>query len=155
MIRKKIILFLLVILGVFCFTNFSLAVNSTTESLIDSINSQNQAFENSSEVGAPQDIRIIIAKIIKIFLGFVGFLATAYLVYGGYLYMTSAGNETRAEDASKIMLYSALGIFIILASYSITNFVYKSFQASLEQTQTTGSQNSGGTNFSNENSFRP
>jgi NADH:ubiquinone oxidoreductase subunit 4 (subunit M) len=136
--------------------NFVIATNSTTEKLLDSINAQNQAFEKTSEVGAPTDIRIIVAKIIKIFLGFVGFLATAYLVYGGYMYMTSAGNETRASDASKIMLYSALGILIILASYSITNFVYNSFQKSLKQTETTTNSPSGGSGsqFSGSN-FRP
>lgn len=128
----KIFFAALIVLFVTFFSyNFVAAQNSTTEQLYDSIAKQNNAFQNSSEIGPPQDIRIIVARIIKVFLGFVGFLATVYLVYGGYMYMTSAGNESRASDASKIMLYSALGILIILTSYSITNYVYKIFERSL------------------------
>ncbi|MFA7314589.1 MAG: pilin [Candidatus Magasanikbacteria bacterium] len=126
-------LFLIIlVLGFLMPTNFVFATTSTNK-VLDSINSQNQAFETGSKVGTPTDIRIIVARIIKIFLGFVGLLATVYLVYGGYLYMSSAGNDTQVANASKIMLYSALGLFVILGSYAIVNFVYKSFQDSLYQ----------------------
>jgi len=48
--------------------------------------------------------------------------------------MTSAGNETRSGNASKIMLFSTLGILIVLTSYSITLFIYKVYLSSIEPT---------------------
>ncbi|OIO18951.1 MAG: hypothetical protein COY69_01845 [Candidatus Magasanikbacteria bacterium CG_4_10_14_0_8_um_filter_32_14] len=129
--KKSQFFILLIILGFLLPFSFVSAVTSTK--VIDNINSQNNAFEKGSKISAPADVRIVVARIIKIFLGFVGLLATVYLIYGGFLYMTSSGDATKVTSASKIMLYSAIGLFIILASYSITNFVYKSFQDSLYQ----------------------
>jgi len=54
------------------------------------------------------------------------------------MYMTAAGNEQRTSNAGKIILFSALGIFIILASYSITRFVYNTFQKGVNSTYTQG-----------------
>jgi len=132
--KKKKIFVLLIILGFLL--SFGVVVAATsTSTLQNSIEAQNQAFagKNGANLGDPKDTRVIVANIIKVFLGFLGFLATTYLVYGGYMYMTSAGNDQRADKASKIMFYSALGLFIILASYSITLFVFNVYQKSLEQ----------------------
>lgn len=122
--------------------SFSFTMAATSTVIQDAMNAQNQAFagKTGANIGEAKDIRIIVANIIRVFLGFVGFLATTYFVYGGYMYMTSAGNEGRASSASKIMLYGALGILIILASYSITTFVYKSFQRSLKNDFTSSSE---------------
>lgn len=136
--EKKKFFILLIILGFLLFGAVTTA-SATNSSLQDSMSAQNQALagKNGANLGEAKDIRIVVANIIKIFLGFVGTLATAYLFYGGYMYMTSAGNEQRIGNASKIMLYSALGLFIILASYSITSFIYKTYQKSLEQSSNT------------------
>ncbi|PIR78084.1 MAG: hypothetical protein COU28_03570 [Candidatus Magasanikbacteria bacterium CG10_big_fil_rev_8_21_14_0_10_36_16] len=131
--QKNKLLFVAVIFGLlFCNITFVHAANS----IQDSINAQDQAFagQGGAKLGNPQDPRIIVANIIRVFLTFVGTLATAYLVYGGYLYMTSAGNETRSGNASKIMLFSTLGILIVLTSYSITLFIYKVYLSSIEPT---------------------
>ena len=40
-----------------------------------------------------QDIRLTIAKIIRAILGFLGILALAIMLYGGYIYMTSGGGR--------------------------------------------------------------
>ena len=38
-----------------------------------------------------QDIRITIAKIIRAVLGLLGIIALGVMLYGGFMYMTSAG----------------------------------------------------------------
>ncbi|MFA7245046.1 MAG: hypothetical protein WC070_02580 [Candidatus Magasanikbacteria bacterium] len=118
--------FTLVIIFVVSANFSSSLVYSQTGNLQDQINKQNNAFaaDDAANIGSSTDIRIIVARIIKIFLGFVGFLVTTYLVYGGYLYITSAGNTDRTEKGMQIILYAALGVFIVLASYSIAKFVY-------------------------------
>ena len=85
-----------------------------------------QAFagEEGANFGAPSDPRVIVARIIKIFLGFVGILITIYIIYGGFLFMTSGGSEERISKARKIILYGSLGAMIILMSYSFAYFAY-------------------------------
>ncbi|PLX26570.1 hypothetical protein C0581_04020 [Candidatus Parcubacteria bacterium] len=90
------------------------------------IQRQMEAFagEDGAEYGQPADIRVVVARIIKIFLSIVGTLAVAYTMYGGYLYMTSGGAEERISRARKIILYGALGSMVILMSYSFAYFAY-------------------------------
>lgn len=142
--KKKNLLILLVIFGFLLFGAVNV-VSAVTSSLQDSMSVQNQALvgKNGANLGEAKDIRIVVANIIKIFLSFLGTLATVYLFYGGYMYMTSAGNDQRMGNASKIMLYSALGLFVILASYSINSFIYKTYQRSLEQTNNAATGQSG------------
>ena len=66
---------------------------------------------------------VAIAKIIKIVLGFLGIIFLALMVYAGYMWMTSAGNEEQISKAKKTMAAAIIGVAIVLASYIITTFV--------------------------------
>ncbi|MBI4142683.1 Ig-like domain-containing protein [Candidatus Uhrbacteria bacterium] len=70
-----------------------------------------------------QDIRVTIAKIIRAFLGLLGIMAVAIVAYGGFLWMTSGGNEEQLGNAKKWLTNGAIGLTIILLSFSITQFV--------------------------------
>lgn len=59
--------------------------------------------------------------IINYFLYFLGLVATIMVIYGGFLYITSQGEDT--EKAKKILLYSAIGIIIILISFAVVNTI--------------------------------
>ncbi|MCX6779632.1 MAG: hypothetical protein NT034_00410, partial [Candidatus Magasanikbacteria bacterium] len=69
------------------------------------------------------DIRIIIANIIKSALGLLGILAVSLMLYAGYEWMTSGGNEEQIGTAKKILLNAVIGLAIILSAYSIVAFV--------------------------------
>ena len=71
------------------------------------------------------NLPLTIAKIIHAGLTVLGIVFLALMVYGGFLYMTSGGNEQVAEKAKKTMTAAVIGLAIILASYSITLFVTK------------------------------
>lgn len=76
--------------------------------------------------GLPKgEVSELIVRIIKAILGVVGVILFAMLVYGGFMYMTSAGNETRIGLAKRIITYAIIGIVIILASYIIAEFVIR------------------------------
>lgn len=72
---------------------------------------------------AQTDIRIIIAKIIRAFLGILGIVAICLTIYGGYMYMTSEGNETKVEAAKNILKNMVIGLVIILSAFGITQFI--------------------------------
>lgn len=73
-----------------------------------------------------EDIRIIIAKIIRIFLGLLGIIAVAIIVYGGFIWMTAAGEPKKVDRAKDILKAGVIGLIIILAAFAITQFIFNS-----------------------------
>lgn len=73
-----------------------------------------------------QDIRIIIAKIIRVIIGFLGVIALGLIMYAGWLWMTSEGNEEKIEQAKKLLTNAVIGLIIILASFAIASFILNS-----------------------------
>src|SRR3989339_136375 len=72
------------------------------------------------------DPRIIAARIIRIALGFLGIIAVCIVLYGGFLWMTSAGNEETIGKAKKVLINGLIGLIIILMAFGITQFVLNS-----------------------------
>ncbi|HAT03532.1 MAG TPA: hypothetical protein DCS29_02010 [Candidatus Magasanikbacteria bacterium] len=107
----------------------------TMPNIVSQMQNQNQAFagEDGANLGNPSDIRVIVARIIKIFLGLVGTLMVIYTFYGGFLYMTSGGAEDRIEKGRKIIFYGVLGSLIVLMSYSLAWFAYYIAYKGVEQ----------------------
>jgi len=59
---------------------------------------------------------------IKILLIIAGILAFVAFVWAGFLYITTFVSEENNEKAKKIMIFTGLGIIVILFSYILTNF---------------------------------
>lgn len=64
-----------------------------------------------------------IQSILNVLLTIVGIIAVIYLIYGGIQYITSAGDQTRADNAKKTILYALIGIIVIGLSFVVVNFV--------------------------------
>lgn len=79
-------------------------------------------------LGLPKDdIRVVVARIIKIALGLVGIVMVVLIMYGGYLWMTAGGNSDQIEKAKKVLINAAIGLVIILSAYAIVAFIMKIF----------------------------
>lgn len=70
-----------------------------------------------------QDIRITVAKIIRAFIGILGLVALVIILYGGFLWMTSGGEEEKIAKGKKVLGNGAIGLIIILLSVGIVQFV--------------------------------
>lgn len=66
-------------------------------------------------------LRESILKWVNFALGFLGLIAMIMIIFAGFLYVTSAGNQEQSDKAKKIIMYAALGIFVILISYVLVN----------------------------------
>ena len=71
--------------------------------------------------GGQTGLRGIVLTIVNFFLTFLGLLAVVMIIYGGFLYVSSAGNEENVNKAKKILLYAVLGIVIIIVSFALVN----------------------------------
>ncbi len=69
------------------------------------------------------DIPVLIGKVIKAVLGIVGSLALVMFIYGGITWMTSAGNAEKVQKGKDTLVWAAIGLVIIFASYALVRFV--------------------------------
>jgi len=119
--KKKILLTTFIILGIIAIPY--IAYGSVLESVRNGLNqvAGNVGFSTNASGGG--DIAIIVGRIIKVILGLVGIVFMILTIYGGWLYMTAAGNEQRVEQAKSLLRDSVIGLIIIIAAYAITTFV--------------------------------
>ncbi|MFH0834606.1 MAG: pilin [Patescibacteria group bacterium] len=66
-------------------------------------------------------LRTLVLSMINWVLLFLGLIATGFLIYGGFLYITSAGNDENINKAKKLIMYAAIGIVVILLASVLIN----------------------------------
>jgi len=80
--------------------------------------------------GAPtvnRTLSQIIIEAIKVLAGFVGSIAVLMLVVGGIMYITSAGDSTKADTAKNIIQYAIIGLVVALISLIVVTQVINIF----------------------------
>ncbi|RJQ30409.1 DUF4215 domain-containing protein [Candidatus Parcubacteria bacterium] len=70
-----------------------------------------------------RDLRVIVMSIVNVALGFLAVIAVLLILYGGFVWMTAAGNEQKIETAKRILVNAVIGLLIILLSFAITTFI--------------------------------
>jgi len=84
----------------------------------------NLGLQNVTGTGlGSQDLRVTVGNIIYVVLGVLGVFMLVIIIYAGFLYLTSGGNEEKAGSAKKWIFGAVIGLAIILCSYAITSFV--------------------------------
>ena len=92
-----------------------------------------------------EDIRIIIARIIRIIIGFLGIIAVGLIIYAGWLWMSSEGNEEKITKAKQVLKNAIIGLIIILSAFAIATFVLnKLIGATSSGPETGGGPGNGG-----------
>jgi len=137
MLRQRAIqLALLLIIGgaFFVVTPAVHAVTATSFS-IESVGSQ---------VGlGDADLKQTVLNIIRWALGFLTLAAVSYMIYGGFVWLTAAGNEQRVEKAKQIILQAAIGMVIVLLAWAIVVFVARTFANTTSNTNNTNNPGGG------------
>ncbi len=120
--KSKFLLYILVVVLIvvsFCFIKVSPVLAQVQKQDLLS----NQFVKNTNL--ATTDIRVLIARIIRGFLGLLGVIALSLIVYAGFLWMTSGGDTNKIDNAKKILINAVIGLLIILSSFAITEFVFR------------------------------
>lgn len=111
--------------GEFCNAN-EICVSINLEGGGTGLSIPNQGSQISSDIVQDRTFGDLVLDIVNYFIGFLGFLATIVFVYSGVLWVTSGGAEERIAKAKKIMTYAALGLIIVILSFSIVQFITSS-----------------------------
>ncbi len=77
----------------------------------------------ASGVTGTGDIYQIAGKIINVVLGFLGIVLLGYILYAGFLWMTSGGESEKAGEARTMVTNAIIGLVIIVSAFAISNFV--------------------------------
>jgi len=80
--------------------------------------------ESSITLGSASPLAIVI-NIIQIALSFLGFIAVVIVIYAGFLWMTSGGNEDKLTEAKRWLKNGVIGLIIILSAWGLVTFVIK------------------------------
>lgn len=114
----------MILLFIICFlfsANFCLAQN---ESLLQSSKDVQYSSNDCRESGDCQvnDFIVVAVRASEIILGIVGSLALLMFIYGGVIFLISAGNSEKVSQAKQIILGAIIGLAIVFTSWMIINF---------------------------------
>jgi hypothetical protein len=104
--------------------------------------------ESASEIGLGQSsVKTVITTVVRVILGFLGIILVILILYGGFIWMTAAGDPGKVDKAKKILTNAVIGVIIVLASYGIANFIISRFLGTGGGTSTGSSSRGGSGDF--------
>lgn len=68
-------------------------------------------------------IETFIKSVIQVLVTLAGLVSAGFFVWGGVGYITSSGNPETLERSKKTILYSGIGLAIVLGAFVLTNVV--------------------------------
>ncbi len=71
----------------------------------------------------------LVGSVIGTALSLIGVLFFILMVYGGFLWMTDHGKEEQVTKAKDTIIAAVIGMVVVLASYAITTFVFRSINS--------------------------
>ncbi|MCK5332356.1 hypothetical protein KAJ41_00635 [Candidatus Parcubacteria bacterium] len=73
--------------------------------------------------GVADDVDSAFINMTNWILGFISILAVLFVIWGGVMYLTSAGDENKAESGKKTITYALLGIVIAGLAYAMIKII--------------------------------
>jgi hypothetical protein len=73
------------------------------------------------------DVNSLILTVINWILGITLAIDVLFMIFGGFLYITSAGNEDRAKKGKNTVVNAIIGLVIIILAYFLANVVANYF----------------------------
>lgn len=125
---KKIALIVFSLFSIFSILNSPLALAAPSELELEAMKQLGAAAgaEGANLSGGQTDIRLVVARIIRVALGLLGTIFIVLSMYAGFLWMTAGGEEEKTSKAKKLLSNGVIGLAIILSAYAISYFVFKS-----------------------------
>jgi len=78
---------------------------------------------SESGINFEDDPVAFIGAIINVILSLLGIVAAAVLIYGGFVYITSTGDEQKISRAKSIILYAVIGLIVVGISGILVNVI--------------------------------
>lgn len=72
-----------------------------------------------------ETVPALVSNILSIAIGMIGALALLIFIYGGLIWLTSAGVPAKIQAGKDAMKWAAIGLVIVFTSYALVSFVLK------------------------------
>lgn len=79
--------------------------------------------QSPAKQGMEKFIWTIVRNIVNDIFQIVGYIATGFIIYGGFLFMTSAGNPDQAARGRKTLINAIVGLVIAMSAGVIVNLI--------------------------------
>lgn len=79
-------------------------------------------------LGANASIPMLIGRLIRAALGLSGAVALLMFVYGGFMWLISAGDAKKVQKGKDTFTYAVIGLVIIFTAYTAVNFIIDALQ---------------------------
>lgn len=118
---QKIILFFALFLLPLSFVNAQ--ASSTSKSLVETVGGPAQTMLQSTSM-SEFSLGSVVAIVIQGALGLLGIIFLIIMVFAGYRWMTSSGNEEAIKTSKQMITRAIIGLIIVLMAYAITYFIF-------------------------------
>ena len=81
------------------------------------------ACENTASADTQTNVNNIVNTIINVFSWLVGIVAVIMVIFGGFRYITAAGDTTKTKTAKDTILFALIGIIIVALAQTIVKYV--------------------------------
>lgn len=71
----------------------------------------------------PNDLGLVMLAIVEILLRVGAIVAVGYVIYGGFMYLTSQGEPDKAKNAQQTITNAVIGLIIALLATGIVAFI--------------------------------
>ena len=85
----------------------------------------------AAQTGGESDLKSFVLTLVNFILLFLGFICVIFIIYAGFLYITSGTSDDGPDKAKEIIKNAIIGIIIILASFAIVNTVLQATTSSV------------------------
>lgn len=100
------------------------------------LNDVGQAYGQTGPApSADYDIRIIIARLIRVVLELLGLIALVIIIVAGFRWMLANGDEEKVEEAKRQLTNGVIGLIIILAAFAVATFVINQLEFAITGVQ--------------------
>jgi len=76
-----------------------------------------------ADSGDVTKIQSFIQSVIQVLVTLAGLVSVGFFVWGGFGYITSSGNPEALDRSKKTILYSAVGLVVVLGAFVLSNIV--------------------------------
>ncbi|MBM3205090.1 hypothetical protein FJZ48_03895 [Candidatus Uhrbacteria bacterium] len=105
------------------------------------------AIAETSGLENANDLPTLIGNIINVALGFMGIVLLGYLLYAGFLWMTSGGEDEKVKQAKTMIRNAVIGLVLIVSSFAIANFILSRLGGAIDGGGGVAGQGPGGVGF--------
>lgn len=70
-------------------------------------------------------VSVVVGRVIKAILAIIGSIFLIMVIYGGFTWMTAAGNDTKVAKGRNILIWAIIGIIVIFLAWMLVAVIFE------------------------------